>query len=240
MNIGKSKSQSTGTSLRSASIVAGLGLLLMTVLAPIVEFGVFQNMVIPGDAKTTIENLMVSIGTFRTGIFIFLIVAVLDVVVAWALYVLLKPANKSLSLLAAWFRVVYGAIFAIALNNLFSTLRLLTETDYLALGADQLDGQAMFFLNAFRDGWDIAYLFFGLHLIILGYLAFRSGYIPKWLGVLLVVAGLGYLIDSVGKFLLPDYSLTIAMFTFFGEPLLMIYLLWKGIKGFGNGSEKTG
>lgn len=238
MGTDKNISLPNGISLRTAAIVAGLGLLLMTVLAPIVEFNVFQNLVVPGDAKTTAENLMASVGLFRTSIFIYLIVAVLDVVVAWALYVYLKPVNESLSLITAWFRVVYGVIFVIALNNLFSTLRLLTEADYLSLATDQLHAQVMLFTSAFRDGWDLGYVFFGLHLIILGFLVFKSDYTPKWLGVLVVIAGLGYLIDSVGKFLIPHYNLTIALFTFFGEPLLMVYLLWRGIKGFSNGTAQ--
>ena len=87
-------------------------------------------------------------------------------------------------------------------------------------------------LGAFRSGWDIALVFFGLHLLVLGYLVFTSGYSPKWLGIFVIVAGLGYLVDSFGKILLPSYNLTIASFTFVGEVLLMIWLLWKGIKGF--------
>jgi hypothetical protein len=240
MNTEKNALRSTGTSMRTAATVAGVGLLLMTILAPIVEFSVFQELVVPGDVQTTAVNLATSVGTLRTSTVIFVIVAVLDVIVAWALYVLLTPVDKSLSLLSAWLRVVYGAILAIALNSLFSTVRLFTEATYSILAADQLNAQAMLFLSAFRDGWDLALVFFGPHLIILGYLVFRSDYIPKWLGVLLVIAGLGYLVDSFGKFLLPDYDLGIAMFTFIGEPLLMFYLLWKGIKGFGNGAVKAG
>jgi len=238
MNSQEDTSRSTDIPLGIAAIVAGLGLLIMALLAPIVEFGVFQNLIAPGDAKTTAQNIVASAGSFRMGIFFLLVVAFLDVVVAWALYILLKPVNKSLSLLAAWFRVVYAAIFAIALNNLFSVLQLLTGVDFLVLAANQLDAQVMLFLSAFRYGWDIGLVFFGLHLIVLGYLVFRSGYIPRWLGVLLIVAGLGYSTDSFGKFLLPNYNVTIAMFTFVGEVLLIFWLLWKGVKGFDKELEK--
>ncbi|MGB7876995.1 MAG: DUF4386 domain-containing protein, partial [Anaerolineales bacterium] len=64
------------------------------------------------------------------------------------------------------------------------------------------------------------------------YLVFKSGYIPKILGILVIVAGLGYLIDNIGKLLSPNYNVTIAMFTFIGEVLLIFWLLWRGIKGF--------
>jgi hypothetical protein len=229
----KNTSQFTDVSLRTAAIVAGLGLLIMAILAPIVQFGVLQKLVMPGNAKATVENIMASAALFRTGIFIFLVVAILDVVVAWGLYTLLKPANRSLSLLAAWFRVVYAAIFAVALTNLLNVLQLLNGADYLkAFEVDQLYAQGMLSLSAFQSAWDIGLVIFGLHLLVVGYLAFKSGYIPKWLGVLLVIAGVGYMVDSFGKFLVPNYNLTIAGFTFIGEVLLIFWLLWKGIKGF--------
>jgi hypothetical protein len=218
-------------SLRQAAIVAGVGLLIMTILAPFAEFFVRQSLIVPGDAATTANNIMANELLFRIAICSYLIVAILDVVVAWALYVLLKPVNKSLSLLAAWFRLVYAAILGIALHNLFSVLLLLSGADYLTVFAtDQLHTQVMLFLNAFSYGWDIGIVFFGLHLFVLGYLVFKSGYIPRILGVLLIVAPLGYLIDSFGKFLLPNYDATIAMVTFIGELLFMFWLLFKGAK----------
>ena len=77
--------RSTGLSLRQAAIIAGLGLLLMAVLAPVAQFGVLQKLVVAGDATNTANNILASMWLFRFGIFIFLIVAILDVVVAWAL-----------------------------------------------------------------------------------------------------------------------------------------------------------
>src|SRR6266508_1539311 len=131
MNTNKDISRSTDISLRTAAIVAGLGLLAMAILAGFTNFSVFQSLVVSGDAKTTAENIIASSGSFRMGIFFFLVVAILDVVVAWALYILLKSVSKSLSLLAAWFRIVYAAIFAVALINLFTALQLFTGADYL-------------------------------------------------------------------------------------------------------------
>ena len=236
MNTHQNNIRSTDMSLRTAAIVAGLGLLVMAILAGIANFSVFQSLVVAGDAKTTAENILVSAGSFRMGIVFFLVVAILDVVVAWALYILLKPANKSLSLLAAWFRVMYAAIFAVALINLFSALQLFAGAGYLKVyAADQLYAQGMVSLNAFRSGWDIGLVIFGLHLLIIGYLVFKSGYAPTWLGILLgillVIAGLGYMVDSIGRFLLPNYSVSIGQFTFIGEVLLIFWLLWKGIRG---------
>jgi hypothetical protein len=220
-------------SLRTSAIVAGLSLLFMAVLAPIANFGVIEKLIVPGNAANTANNIMGSAGLFRIGIAFFLIVAILDVVAAWALYIFLKPVNNSISLLAAWFRVVYAAILAFAVSNLLIVLRLLNGANYLAaFEANQLYAQMMLFLNAFTDGWDLGLLIFGLHLLLVGYLAIKSGYIPKILGIMVIIAGLGYTIDGVGKLLSPNYTLSLAMFTFIGEVLLIIWLLWKGIKGF--------
>jgi hypothetical protein len=227
--------KNTSVSMRTAAIVAGLGLLLMAILAPIVEFNVFQSLVVQGDAKTTADNILASVGTFRIGIVSFLIVAILDIVVAWALYIFLKPVNQSLSLLAAWFRVVYSAILVVALVNLLGVLQLLTGAGYSGL---ETAPQVMLSLGAFRSGWDAGLVIFGLHLVVLGFLAFKSGYIPKWLGILLVIAGLGYMVDSLGKFLLPGYDVTISLYTFIGEPLFMLWLFWKSVKGFDKGLEQ--
>ena len=178
-----------------------------------------------------------SSGLFRVGVSCFLVVAILDVVVAWGLYVLLESVSKNLSLLAAWFRVVYAAVFASALIPLLNVLQLLGGNDaFKGFEPNQLQAQVMLSLGAFRSGYNIALVLFGFHLLVLGYLVFKSGYIPKWLGILLGIASLGYLADSFGKLLIPNYNLTISAFTFVGEVVLIFWLLWKSVKGFG---EKT-
>jgi hypothetical protein len=101
MNTDRNIARFTDVSLRTAALVAGLGLLIMAILGPIVELNILQALVMPGDAKATAENITASIGPFRMGITMFLLVAVLDVLVAWALYLVLKPVNGSLSLLSA-------------------------------------------------------------------------------------------------------------------------------------------
>lgn len=218
-------------SLRKAAIVAGFGLLIMIIPAIFANFFVLASLIVPGDAATTANNIMANELLFRTAICSFIIVIILDLVVAWALYVFLKQVNKSLSLLAAWFRLVYATIFGISLLNLFFVLQLLSGADYLTVfETAQLHAQVMLFLNAFDYGWHIGFVFFGLHLFVLGYLVFKSGYIPRILGVLLIIASLGYLIDSFGKFLLPNYDATISLFTFIGELIFPFWLLLKGGK----------
>jgi len=225
-------------SQRKAAIVAGVAFLIMFIAAIIAEFFSRQGLVVPGDAATTASNILANEILFRTGIFSYLVILVLDVVLAWAFYVFLKPVNKDLSLLAAWFRLVYTAVFGIALYNLVTVLGLLSGADYLAVfETDYLHAQVMLSLNAFSDGWAIGYIFFSLHLFVLGYLVFRSGYIPRILGVLLIIASLSYLIDNSAKLVLPnyaDYEAVILLVVFLpalvGEMALCLWLLFKGGK----------
>ena len=155
-------------SLRKAAMVAGLGLLVMTIFAIFAQFAVIQGLIVPGDAATTANNIMANEMLFRLGIFSFMIVIICDVLVAWGLYVLLKPVNENLSLLMAWFRLVYSAIFAVALANLFNALQLLSGADYLgAFEPNQLQAQVMLSLDAFQAGWTIGLVIFGLHLVLL-------------------------------------------------------------------------
>ena len=223
--------RTSDVSQRSAAIVTVVAYLGMVVAAIFSEFIVRESIVVPGDAATTAANIAASGALFRAGIGGYLIILICDVGMAWGLYVVLKQVSTSLSLLAAWFRLVYTAIFAMALLNLVNALRLASDTGYLAVvGGDQLQYQVMLSLNAFADGWAIGYVFFGLHLFFLGYLVFKSDYIPKILGILLLVAGTGYLIEYFGKFLFPDLNITIGIITGWGELLFMIWLLWKGGK----------
>jgi len=220
-------------SLRQAAIVAGLALLVLAVLAPIANFGILHKLVVAGDAQTTAQNLAAAPGLFRIGIALFFVVAILDVVVAWGLYIFFQPVNRSLSLLAALFRVVYATMLGVALTDLLSALQLSGGADSLkAFGADQLQAQMMVLLGAFQSAWDLSLIIFGLHLFILGMLVFGSGRrLLKVLGILVIAAGVGYLVDGWGTLLVPNYSLTVGMYTFVGEALLILWLFWKGIRG---------
>src|SRR6266851_5694933 len=195
----------TGISLRNAALIAGFAILMMAIAAPFAEFFVYPKLVVSGNAAETAKNIIAHKTLFASGIFGYVITFICDVVAAWALYVLLKPVNDNLSLLTAWFRLVYTVIALVALVNLVTVLRLLSTADYLTvLGPDQVYAQVKLSLIAFRSGWSFGILFFGIHLVLLGYLVLRSHYIPRILGVLLLIGGLGYLITTLGPFLFPN------------------------------------
>ncbi len=161
-------------SQRKAAIVAGISIILMAVTAGFAYGYVFNSLIVPGDAAATTTNLKTSEKLFRAGVFGWLVILILDVVVAWGLYVFLKEANSSLSLLTAWLRLTYAAILGAGLLSLAAVLLLLGGADYLdVFEADQVYALVMLFLNAFDGIWNIGLVVFGCHLLLLGYLVFQ-------------------------------------------------------------------
>jgi hypothetical protein len=226
------KQPTVDISRRAVALIAGIGLLIMAVLAPLAHFGVLPNLIVPADAAATVENIIASEGLFRVAIAALLVVTFLDIMVAWALYVLLRPVNATLALLVGWLRLAAPAVFAVALANLLDVAQLVGGPEGAALQPAQLQAQVMASIASFDNGWDMSLAIFGLHLLGLGYLLFRSADFPRFLGVLVVIAGGGYLADTFTRILIPDFAFTFSMFTFVGEPLLIVWLFYRAIKGF--------
>jgi Domain of unknown function (DUF4386) len=228
----------TEVSPRQAARIAGYGYLAIFVLAIFANFFVRERLVEPGDAAATASNIVGSEALFRLGLVSFLVVFVLDLVIAWALYVLFRPQSRDVSLLTAWFRLVYTALLGVALVFLFLVLQLLSGAGYLtAFEAGQLDAQVTLFLEGFNSAWLIGLLCFGIHLALLGSLVLTSGDIPKVLGVLLILAGAGYVIDTLANALLANYGdyetafmLIVAVPSVIGELAFTIWLLLRGGK----------
>ena len=129
-------------------------------------------------------------------------------------------------MLAMALRLVYSGVFMVAVGHLLGAVRLLSNDGYLAVsGADLVSAQAMLEITAFNDIWYVGQFLFGLHLLLIGYLAYRSGYVPRLLGVLLVISGLGYASDSMGAVLSQGSWTDITSFTFIGEFLLALWLV---------------
>ena len=220
-------------SLRQAALIAGIGYLVIFVFG----YGNVrrEKLVVRGDAATTASNIAASESRFRVGVASWIVVLVADVVVAWALFVFLKPVSESLSLLTAWVRLVYVAVAAIAVVNLLSVVGLLTgPDDSEGFQADQRNAQATLFLRSYDFGFNVGFVFFGLHILGLGYLIVRSDYIPTVLGILLIIASVGYLIDSFACFLSSSYennkahSLVFAIPAIISELSLTVWLLIWG------------
>jgi len=225
-------------SLRSIARFTGIGYLIIFFTGFFSNFFVLEGMMVSGDAAATCKNIIDQNMLFRSGILSFFLMVIFDVLLAWTLYLLLAPVNKKLSLLSAWLRLVNGTIFGVALYHLFSVLHFTGNADYLnVMDQGLLQVQAMLSIQAFNDTWLVGLVFFGLHLFFLGYLIFKSGYIPRFIGVLLIIAAAGYLIDSFAHFLLIDYEVYKDFFLMIvvipgvvGELSLTMWLLFRGAK----------
>jgi hypothetical protein len=223
--------QADSKSIRTAALVAGIALICSVIAAPLAEMYVFPKLVIPYRAAETANNILQHRSLFIAGIFAYFITFIIDVVLAWALYILLKPVDKHLSLLTALFRLVYSVIALVAVNNLVSAFQLLDSPGYATVfETPQLYAQAMLFLRAFKNHWYFGIPLFAVHLLLLGYLAFKSSYIPRFIGVLLIITGLGYLLTSLRPYLFPHINVDFAKYTFYGELVFMFWLLIKGTR----------
>jgi hypothetical protein len=214
-------------SIRTAALIVGLTIFLP--VAPYAEYFVYQKLVIPGNTAATVQNIIENRMLFLSGILGYVIMFILDILIAWAMYIFFTPVNKALSLLNAWFRLIYAAIAIVSLFNLVNVLQLVTSTDYSTVfEPQQLHAQVKLSLNAFGNGITVGFVFFSINLMLGGYLAFRSGFIPKTFGILLIIAGIGYLTTSLKPFLFPNYSLDFIMITYLGELIFAFWLLIKG------------
>ena len=221
------------TSQRGIAKIAGFGWLLIIAAGVFAEFFVRSTLIIPGDAAATANNITASEGLFRLGIAGDLVMLLADVGVALALYVLLRPVNRGLALLAAFLRLMQAAVLGANLLNLVAASLLLSGTGYLAtFEPGQLHALALMALEAHAVGYDLGLVFFAFALFILGYLFFKSGYVPRVLAVLLSLSGLVYLTGSLVAVLAPVYApvLEPAYFLpFVAELSLALWLLFRGI-----------
>ena len=196
--------------------------------------GVHSTAVGAVDVAATARNIGASEWLFRIGFVNYLLTAVFFLLAAWALYVLLKPVNEDLALLFVLLNLGGVAIWCISPLCEFAALLLLSGADYLKVfEADQLQALAMLFLNLYQTSFMIAQIVLNLWLFPLGYLVFKSGFLPRVLGVLLIIDGFAMLIWFFQFFLLPGYEVisTVCLAaSFIAEGLLCLWLLIKGVK----------
>ena len=216
-------------SLSKAALIAGIGLLIMTLTVPFAEFKIIPDLVNPNSALETANNITNNLFLFNVAIFLIFITIVADIVVAWALYVFLKPVNKSLSLLTAWFRLLYTAVYLVAITNLIKVFTLTKGNSYfLSNSQDQISEFMLFYIKSYKYEWFFGLVLFGIYLIILGFFVLKASYIPKIMGWLLIIAGIGYVVGHLKVFLYPNINTSLSMFTALGELVFMLWLLIRG------------
>ncbi len=195
-------------SARTHAFIAGFFLLFMAVVAGYAYGFALNQLFVPGDAKATMQNLMSHSDLFRRAIFGFVLILISDLLVAWSLYYLLKPISSSLSLLSTLLRLIYVLFLAVAISCLLVLTLLTSGASFLSgLQTPGLMTLTLLGVNSFTEIWNVGLLIFGIHLVVLAGLVFRSSHIPKTLGVLLLLAGLAYLVGNTANLLWLDYKL---------------------------------
>jgi len=187
-----------------------------------------------GDAPQVYQAIATNEGSFRLALTLALVTGLLFVVVAWGLYVLLRPVNRSLALLFLVLNAVGVAIAGASLIWLISALLQGDAASHMqAYSAGQLEGMAYLSINVYKLGFVTAQLFFGTWLFPLGYLVYRSGFLPRALGVLLILDGIAVMIWFLQALLLPDNPAIRTpglVVSFIAEVGLALWLLVVGVK----------
>jgi hypothetical protein len=227
------KDHSFKTSPQVYARIGGVLYLIIIVAGIFSELFVRDKLIVPGDPGATAGNIMSSELLFRISLALEQIWLVCAVALTLILYVLLKPVNRNLALLASFFNLVSIAVECFTGASLFAVLFFLGHADYLkAFEPDQLDILAYLFLRLYDYGFAASLVFFGCCLFLYGYLLFQSGYFPRTLGVLLIIASLSYLTNSFVLFLAPTFAnriFPILMLAFIGELSLCLWLIVKGV-----------
>ena len=207
----------------------GLLYLVIFALGLFAELFVRQSLVVPGDAAATASNIVASESLYRLALLCDLIRHVLLVLLPLGLYALLRPVHRGVARLMVVLALVSVPVSMIDMLNHFAALLLVSQPPYLgAFGVEQLQGAAMFFLELFDRGAYIGQIL-GLWLLPLGYLVFRSRFLPRAFGILLMIGGLCYVTDVAIFLLLPGTDLGLSFLAFICELLFALWLLVRGV-----------
>ncbi len=206
--------------------IAGLFYLAMVVLGVFGLLYVPGQIIVPDDPALTVSHIIESESLLRMGIVSALLTQVVFIFLALALYRVLYIVDRKQALLMVILAIVGIPIAMI--NEINPIAALLIAKNPRIVGADQMQDSVMFFLDLQKTGINIASIFWGLWLLPFGYLIIRSDFLPKILGVFLIVDGTAYVIDFFTAFLAPNFDFTFTDFAI-GELLIMLWLVLRGL-----------
>jgi hypothetical protein len=211
--------------------IAGVLLLVSLVAGGFGEAYVPSRLIVNGDAGATAANIKNFDFLYRLGFASFLVESLCDITLALILYALLKPVNKQLSLLAAFFGLVGTALFAFAELFYFAPLLINRGAAYLnTFAPEQLNALVLLSMKFYGYAGMIFTAYYGMSWIVRSYLIFRSGYLPKFLGVLMAIGGIGFVVRNFLLILAPAYASDVLLMLMFpGGLLLTVWLLAKGV-----------
>jgi len=183
------------------------GMLYLIIFAGFFSVSVRDRLVVSGDAAATAANITAMESLWRFGIAYEFLALICAIALAMIYFVLLRPVSRELNLLATFFRLVAIAVQMVAVLNLVAALFPLGDAAYLkSFAPEQLHALAYLAIKAHSHGFSLALLLFGCCFLVHGYLIFRSGFLPKVLGILIQVAGVCYLTNGVALFLSPTFA----------------------------------
>lgn len=211
--------------MNSVNKTARLAGALYLLLAPLGILGILyvpNTLIVDGNLAATASNILANESLYRLSILSALAVQIVNLFVVLVLYTLLKPVNRNVGRLMVIF--LFLGIPIAMLNEVNSAAALL-----VIHGTEPVYELMALFLEMHEYGIQIAGIFWGLWLFPMGYLVYKSNYIPKLIGVLLMIGCFGYLLDSVLFILAPGLGVTVSQFTFIGEIALPLWLIIKGV-----------
>ncbi len=214
--------------------IGGVLYLYIIAVGALEEIVVRGKIVVPGNAVATAENLRSLGWLWRLGLGGEVTLLVAATILALILYVLLRPVSRDLALLAVFFNLVCNAVEGVAAVSLSNALAPISKTYATAFTPEQAGSLALLSIRAHTAGFSIALVFFGVECLILGFLIHRSEYMPKWIGRLMQVAGVCYLVNSFTWLLYPKWSgvvfPAVAAPIVIGELSLALWLLLRGVR----------
>jgi hypothetical protein len=190
-----------------------------------------SHVIVSGDAAATAKNIVAFNFLFRAGFAAYLVEAVCDISLSLVMYEMLKPVRKDLALLAAFFGLVSTAVFAVGELFYFGSSLIVGGAGSLnSFSQDQLNDLGLLSLKMYGLGGGIFMAFYGLATFLRGYLIYRSGFLPKALGALLALAGLGFIVSNFVLVLAPAYASDLLLVPMFLAAVSMaVWLLVKGV-----------
>jgi hypothetical protein len=216
--------------MKQIAKISGVAYIMIFLAGFYANFAVLENLIDSDDLLLTTVNFINNHLQLGYGLIGFIIMLFFDVLLVWSLFDLTKSISKNISYVASFFRLLHAVFFGVALFKFLEIYQLTRGSN-----STNLQNSVAELLLDFDKLWTVGLLFFGIHLILLSYLVIKSIYIPNGLGLLLLLAAIGYIIDGLAKLFMSNYSdykdvfeVIVIMPSVIGEFSLTVWLLIKG------------
>tara|TARA_R110002020_G_scaffold265658_2_gene480440 strand:+ start:1043 stop:1744 length:702 start_codon:yes stop_codon:yes gene_type:complete len=219
--------------MKQLARISGIAYLIIFLAGFYANFAVLESLIDKNSSAITATNFINNHIQLGYGLLGFVVMLFFDALLVWSLFGLTKSTSKRVSYLASFFRLLHALFFGAALFKLWEAYQI----TFNAPISTNLQNRVSDLLLDFDTFWTVGLLFFGFHLLVLGYLALKSITIPKVIGILLMLAAIGYIIDSTAKLMMPNYidyknvfEMVVIIPSVIGEFSFTVWLLIKGFK----------